>query len=465
MKTINTSNTTKQKNINFVITFLLFYSFLIFIFAPTLKTYVLSGDDLFSISNAYVTYEQVVAQFTVFSGAFRPLGHIVFNIYKLFLPHFTTIFLINLSLVALVQTLLFNFLRKIVPQWISAAIACIVFLSPIFYYHIFTISGTNNILMLVAHLLLLQLVRVEYEKHRPIKIIWGLMIFIISIFIKETFLLNGLILSLIAYQNSERKKTFYMWLVAVIGITGLYIVFRMGQYIVTDVNYSFVYTPSKLLENLASIASWMLNYPRGWQYGAPLPKTISTFLIAGLTCLIAGLTLSILMIKKTKLGLFLGMAFILSLAPYLFLNRILIYYLDGAIIVFFISIAFALNNFPKKKQLFLIALLISICMSHFFIIYPQWHKYSFVANANETAKNYIYTLSKSNVLEYDAICILNHNKGAWATENGNLANFLYSKKFKIISTLDTKKPKECGKESLVLINDERSYLLYDRFKY
>lgn len=445
-----------KKSIYYFRFFLFFYLCLAIVYGPVLITYVNSGDDLFSIADATKSFPQLIRQFTSPSGGYRPVGNVFFNIYHFLVPHSTVIFFVNLGFVALSQTLLFLFLKKIISTKIALVITFVLYLSPIYYYHIFTISGTNNILILLTGFSLLQFIEFNKNKPHKRKIIIASLITVFSIFVKETFMINMLLLLIVVYQNAN-KKIFFSYIAGTFCALGFYTLLRIRYFVPADPNYSFVYTPAKLLENFGLMVSWLLQFPRGWQYGAPLPKTIITYFVSGSFFSITGIFLAILLLKKKMYLLFLGLLGFFALVPYFFLNRILVYYLDIAMVIYIVAFIFAISTLSKRSQNILTAIISFLFIIHFLSIYPQWHRYSFVANANETAKNYILALKKANAENYDTVCILNHNKGAWATQNGELASYVYDNKFKIISTLDLTISNECTNNSLVLINDERSY--------
>ena len=97
-------------------------------------------------------------------------------------------------------------------------------------------------------------------------------------------------------------------------------------------------------------------------------------------------------------------------------------------------------------------------MIQFSFIKPQWIRYSFVAVANDTAHNFAAALRANRIEEYANLCIISHDEGSWATEEGKLARFITKKPISVFSTRENKVPVECqNPETLILSNNHRIY--------
>jgi hypothetical protein len=120
---------------------------LLVLYGNTLKTYIPSGDDLYMISGAPTTFASFIGRFGDFSGQYRPLGALFFNISKPLIPHYALMFLHNLTLFAWVPTLLFTLLRRFTSTIIATLLTFTVMISPVMFYHIFALAGLNNSLL------------------------------------------------------------------------------------------------------------------------------------------------------------------------------------------------------------------------------------------------------------------------------------------------------------------------------
>jgi hypothetical protein len=97
------------------------------------------------------------------------------------------------------------------------------------------------------------------------------------------------------------------------------------------------------------------------------------------------------------------------------------------------------------------------------IVKSQWLEYSFVARAQQSARSYLQVLNTNEVEKYQLICILEHNRGQFGTEDGNMINHLKAGTFSIVSTTESITPPECATDSaLILVNDAWAYSVYDK---
>lgn len=146
-----------MKNIfKFFLVFLFCYTALFLLNISALKNWLLSGDDLFSLSNSIsdplTLINRLISNFT---GQYRHITYYLFSFYKLLLPNNLGIFLTNLALFSVIPTLLFFLIQKKVGNLLKIIIVSTIFFTPIFYYHTYTISSLANNLMVIIVLVLL----------------------------------------------------------------------------------------------------------------------------------------------------------------------------------------------------------------------------------------------------------------------------------------------------------------------
>ncbi len=434
---------------------------LLVLYGNILKTYIPSGDDLYMISGAPTTFTDFISRFGDFSGQYRPLGTLFFNIYKPLILHYALMFLLNLTIFAWVPTLLYTILRRFVSMTIATLLTIAMMITPIMFYHIFALAGLNNTLVLISALLLTYIALETKGQTRLSTIIASVGVWIVTIGIKETFLLHSFLLSIICYRAFSKKISVY-YILGIWIVTFGFIAVHMLSYKQVDPNYSFIFSTQQIVTNMGLIIPWLINFPRGWQYGAPLPRSIFAFPIILVWISTMALVVGLIRKNSRKHLALIVVALVISLSPYLFLSRVLTYYLDATVCIIIFCIAYGIRHIPVGRGVAIISVFCLAALAHFLIISPQWHTYSFVANANETAHNFVQTVSTSVHPSTDTVCIVNHTKGAWATQDGQLIHLVYpARDIKVVSTPLSSPPSVCRKKSaVILVNDDRKYHVY-----
>lgn len=451
-----------------LLVFILSYSFFSLLNINHLNDWSLSGDDLHSLTNAVPNLQSLFYSLLYnFSGQYRYLTYFLFGFYKIFLPDFLHIFLLHGVLFSLIPTLLYLVLGHIVKGFPRLALLLPIFFTPIFYYHTYTISSLANILMCIVTLLLL-----FYFQRRDVLHSWkfSLLFFsilVLSFAIKETFVLPLTIFCFTQLLNIRRNKYYSILFISLsVLIFGLYVFNRVNAYsFAIPSDYYFNFHFGQAATNLSNMFAWIIQYPRGWQYGAPIRYNLWHICISvsSLLLILISVCCTFLRNKLELVSLLLfGFA---SVSIFIFLNITHVFYMDLPflllIILFAHAYAFITTKQRKFAQFFLFSLLI-VSATNLIFIKPQWLQYSFVANANTSAKNYKKILEENNYKKYSQICIVDHNRGEFGTENGNLVNHLKTGLFTIISTKEKTLPSECNTEdSLNLLNDAWEYYVYD----
>lgn len=434
-------------------------------YLPKLFSYQLSGDDLYLIASAPWDVTSKIQRFFNFSGQYRPLTHNGFALYRALLPHQFGVLAVHILLQFAVVGLWFTQLRRFISPWLSAFVTVVTFLSPIFYYHFYSISSLNNSLMLIWGLLLLWLVRFpnarNFSRKTTTVLAMGFSLLFLSMVTKESFLLNAFLLLIIIWQCAE-KKLRWILLCLSFALVGGYFFLHFSLYESTG-DYAVTLSLPVVLKSALDIVAWHLGYPRGWQYGAPEPKTWLTYFTFLITTIGLSLTfISSHLARRWKEQVLFILALGASVAPFFIIDRVLPFYFDGTFLL--VIFWFVYNHFPVKKMetFWMFVLLGGGLILQYFIYFPQWHRYSFVGNANETIHNYEQTLKDSRYQEFTRLCIVNHARGQWATMDGRAAQMLYGYKGEVISENGEKIPSLCkGGDTLLLRNDGWDYQRLD----
>lgn len=446
----------KQSLVNGVLPILICL-FLLGAYLPKLMGYQLSGDDLILITGSPSTISEGLTKFIQFSSQYRPLTHNLFSFYRVLLPNTALILTVNFLLMCVIAVLTYFNLKRFCRPVIAAIITGSTFLSPIFYYHFFSVSSLNNILILLFGLLLLLLVQVAGATNLKLgktkTLIYATVLVALSLLSKESFLVNGALYVFIVFQQASKKQ-----LVPILStfavFVGSYLLLRFTSFKSVG-EYSVRFSPSTMLKSLLDAFAWLAGYPRGWQYGAPEAKTLLTFITAGVSFLSLAAGLFFANPKKHRkalLGFFVLLG--LSIAPFLIIERVLPFYFDVTLLVIVFGIVRAAHQRSVRQQAVVYALIVLSFVLQYVAYFPQWQRYSFVANANTTVQNYLAVLSKNNFQDFAQICITNHSSGVWGTMDGQAAKYLYNYSGRIVSEPLDSIPEVCRDDSsLVLRND------------
>src|SRR5579859_18334 len=422
-------------------------------FGPTLWHWSLSGDDVSSLVKAQSlnSVPKIAHSFVDFSHQYRPLTYLFFKMYLPLLPNFRAIFFLNLLFFSLVPTLLFLSVKKALPWPQALMLVSATMLSGTFFYHIFTISGLVNTLMLI--LFSLQCFVLTHRSKYTIPI--AFLVFFLSIFVKENFLpIFALFLVALFLNNAyELKQKIFYGLISTL-IVAIYFFLHVIFYEMVDVGYQFVFSFQQLKTNLLLLLPWLVQYPRGWQYGTPILietwRKIATgmyivFLVAGAAHIFF----------RRKIS-FLGVVLLLlsTLVPFFFLSRVLVYYVDSAQVTLLLIVCDVISFMNEKShQLGTVAaaLFLFIACAQSLTLLPVWTKHSFVADANTAAQTFAQTLHDKHVENYQVLCLIHEDNGGWATDHGQLAQLLGYKHLLIVSTFLHPNPPQCDWSNALIL--------------
>ena len=450
----------------YVFCYLLLFFILFFIYFPYLAKWSLNGDELLAVDlPSNYNLKSALSNFTFNGpGHYQPLIAIFIKFYRFFLPNFALIHFVNLLLFTFVPFLLFICLELLLPSFLSFLLAAAFSLSPIFYFHIFAINAFANTVMLSISLCLVYLLLKTWKKPKDSYVYLSTLLFTVSIFIKETFLINFYLVLLITFVRfkNDIKKTLKIVIPLVVLIMVFFFI-RSKSLGNNNIYYTYILSFYKLKETTLLFISWLFNYPLGWQYGVhlPIPKLYEASIVINIFVVLT--TLSFLFYKKPIFFAAVGAGFVITLLPYLFLSRILVFHFDLTYLGLFLGIVLSLSLLYKSKMklsslmIFLLLLIQSITVS---VTLPQWTKYSFVGESHEIASNFIQVITKAEIENFSRLCIINHFKGSWPTQDGMLAKYISQKPLQIFSTSSLTVPKECLHDnSLVLKNEDKKYYL------
>lgn len=458
--------------------YLIFVVIIIYsLYLPTyLNQYVLSGDDLFLILQAPSSLELFFGKLTNFTGQYRPLTHTLFAVYG-WLLSYSDVFvkLVHFSLILLISVVWYSTLKLVVRPIESAFFTIATMISPILFYHVYAIASLNNLLIILFGITLLYInVYIDDQStffssnKKKLFILLTSLLLVLSVLAKETFIPLVWLVIIINYRLLKLQQ--FIMSLALTGMLFLaYVYFRVSEYTVTSSEYSFVFNFEVVTQNVKLFGSWLLGYPTGWQYAAADPKTFITYVIPLLFIFLYGLTGYTLLSQK-KLRKYLAHSAILlalALLPFLFLQRVLVFYLDFTwfVLLFMVVVAFKYSEHKRIKMFLLVGMLLCTVLQ-FYAYHPQWHKHSFVSHANITAKKLLKVASthtnasEDTFANIDLICIKNHDKGYWATAHGRILILYKVTKSRIVSSLDDILPDECYEPSnsvILLENDGWEY--------
>lgn len=431
------------------IVFLILFSINLLLWGKHLSVFVLNGDDVCMLADLKQMYASFFDRILNFSGQYRPLGRLFYFIYEPVKNSFNLIYLLHLTYFTFVQFLFFLVASKTIKKVPAILASIFIFANPAYYYHIFTIASDINLLILALLLIIVLLIK---EK----KYLFTLIPFFTAIFIKETFIVL-LPLVFFSIYSSKTKKNHKLFLYGLITlITGAYLYLRFSDYVPTEDAYTYVYTLQKAKSNIGDIIAWIISHPRGLEfyfYGFrnPLNYVVDLFYLLLWSI---GIYSCFKFSKKWFVTLFLTL--LASVAPFVFLNRILLFYIDLPIII--LSLMFL--NFVKIRPKTTLLLLGSATIMTTALYTKKWIDYSFVGNANRIAKNYISTLKSINIKSNDDLCIINHSLGYWPTSKGRLVYFAFPKYKGEVISFPTETYDDCD-DAILLENVGGEYRLLE----
>ena len=454
--------------LKYITRYLAVFCILLIVYNPYLKDWTLNGDELIVLEVGRNDSVKDFLKRFIYNGPghYSPLIFALWKLYALLPSHFALIHLVNLALFALAPFLLLISLELLLPTILSILLTCILILSPIYYYHVYVISAHANTLSLVIFFLMFYLLLKTRKKPKAKYLYISLIFFLLSFFVRETFLINFFILLITAnfYFKKNVKKT--LLLIIPLGVIVLiFFYLRSKTLSQNNIYYSYIFNFYKLKDTVLFFTPWLFNYPAGWQYGVSQPPPFYyLFLVLSNIFITLGIYLYLYLKKPVVLFLILAGG-VITLLPYFFLSRILVFYLDLTYPIWLLGIAYTLSLLRKRYARLTVITVIFIFFIQIFTaawVIPQWVKHSFAGESNEIAKNFIKALQSAKIDNYQSLCITNHVKGRWPTYEGKLAKYFAGHNLDVISTPGQEVPDICLKrDSLILKNEGNTYFLLD----
>lgn len=449
---------------------------LLSIFYFPVWSYFIAGDDIYHLVRAP---NNVQAAFTFFTQIqqYRPITHNFFAIYRALpwsIPLFHTISVVLLS------STLTTFILWLKKAWkvstLSALVgATTVALHHVSFYLVYTLSGVGDLLFLQFFWLSAYWYE-HFLQSSPskTKTIWqnkpfllSFLFFILTIFTKEIFITLPMFIiarSLLFQTNRvkellsppvlyEKIKSFSIVFMAFILPTLLFYVIKITNYQSTEAAYSYNVNPNTLLANSKHFLLWLLSYQHGWQMGMPVPvgNWFPALVMVLFLVLIASSTAAA--IYKFKRFLLAVTIIIASLLPFLFLQRVLVFYLDVALFAVAMLYAAAFDLLQKRlsnKIYFpiLIAFLVMLAAITK-TIEKQWLTYSFVGRSVTAAKNFeSQVINKVNWDNNSIVCLSGlSGDAAWAIDDGRMVELYTDQKISIIHADDVA---QCNSNQVII---------------
>ena len=413
----------------------------------------LNGDDVYMLVEVLDYLYNFTDKLLDVSGQYRPLGRLFYLVYYPQRFSFSSLYFLHLVFYSLIQWFFFIVVRKKLNFTSAIILTLFIFLNPIFYYHIFTIAADVN--LIIIFILLLMIWLIEEKKY-----LLTIPLFLVSIFLKETFILLLPLVFLAIYKSSLNRKKKISLATCLSMTTGGYFLIRSLSYQQIDSAYSFVFTFQKGFENIGNFAAWLLNHPRGGEFGYYGFRNLFNYLNSLMILVIWTVGFINAFIKKNAWLIILVSVFLLSLSPFIFLNRTLLFYMD----VPFMTLGLLLAYFVTQKtfKYLMPVMIVSIILSYA-AFFNKWISYSFVANSQLIASNLMTAIQPHDLDGINEICIMEHGLGSWPTSKGRIIYLLRPEYNGKIYSLKGESSKYCQDQnrSLSFRNENVEYILIE----
>lgn len=412
--------------------------------------WLLSGDDIVSLQYVPRNAHELFKLFSNLNGQYRPLTYVLFGFLLSVREHIALLHFIIIGLLAYVSLLLYMIAKRLGLNWmLSVLVGAFVTSSQIFLYHFYTISSLADILIMIAGLLSF-LLFLRFVEKRDVRLLYAIAaIGLITLFIKETYILIPAGIGLYVIFDRKISKQSRLALLALVSVPSLiYIPLKLAFYHPTAPEYTPHLSVAVIGSNLSYYSAWITGANKGWQMFLPNPLPRYYFVLVLLNLLSLIMMYVLLFRKKRVFALALALAIVLSLAPMLFFPRPMVYYLD--LTVLGIVIAFATVASKNKLGVMLLCSYMAITFTQGLVVQSQWSKYSFVAVANSTVESLKSHISKPGI---NTVCINSVNTGVlWAIDQGYAAKLYNPAISNVLLTQD--KPLTCTQKNAVYLYDK-----------
>ncbi len=403
-----------QKIFNPLILYLLLLTVNLLFWGNALSHFVINADDAYVLLDAPEYFQNFGEKLIDVTDRYRPVGRVLFNVYLPFQYNAQQAYLLHVGFFTLVQFLFFLVAQKSLSANKAFALAIFIFSNPIFYYHVFAIASDMNLEIMA--ILLLTVLAIQRKKY-----LLTLPLFFAAIFIKETFVVLAPLVGYALWHSKLSRKNQLAW-VGGIGLVMLaYVGLRFGSYAGEDPNYQFAFNLATAKQNLGDMAAWLANHPRGPQFAFAGFRSEGNYIVVAVLAVLW--SLAVYFSAKQKLWLAALLATLgFSLAPFVFLTRVLVFYMDIPFIVFGLLLIPVLQQ--KKLVKFVVSLMVIVVILTLQLFLSKWLQEGFVGNANMVAKNFMRVVRPTAINQNLPLCIINHKNGIWPSAIGRLVYFM-----------------------------------------
>jgi len=435
--------------------------------------FFIGGDDVIHLVNAPNTATKIIEKFTYFDQ-YRPIPLSLFGLYHLIPFNTVHYHLFSIILLAFVLLLFFLYLVKIlkISRPISITTVLLLTLSHIVYYLVYTLAGIGDLIFLIFFWTTIITYSLYLKSAKSILLLISCLGFLGALFSKEIFIAIPIILTanqLIFDVKKQAKKLLLFWIP-----TFIYFIIKFTVYSSTDPNYTYNISATRLIENTKHFTLWLVNYQHGWQMGMPMPVDIGYKFAILLNAIIFFYLIYKAFKIDRKITLFIVIWAIAGLVPFLFLQRVLVFYLNITLFAVYTLVAYTLNSLRKKRKGLVIILILSLMSTNLYIsnsIKKQWLTYSFVAVASETAENFYNQVVKPTDWENIATLCIDNLSGdsLWAIGGQKGPDIFIQKDIEIFTRTSGDQqslPAKCSPENPTVLNvqnESRSFYVLNNF--
>jgi hypothetical protein len=388
-----------------------------------------------------------------------------FSLLRLFDGHTAAIHFVIILIFALATTFLIHFLitRLQLNVIVALGIGLLWTISHINFYPIYTLSGIGDLIFIIFLFLTLHTYHQYIHTHQQKNLLFSQSFFALSMFTKEIFISIPIILIAMTLIDQKYRSKWHHLITLFVIPTIIYYIFKFSVYQVSDPAYQYQLSLSKLFENCKLFILWTFNYPYGWQMGTPLPVSHFFRLMIIINALLVSLISMYALKTHIKKSLVPLVWILAGLLPFLFLNRVLVYYLNITLLGVLLLVGVGLKSISRKYRFIAKLSLVSLIILNLYISFglrQQWLTYSFVANAQETAQHFTTdVIFATNWDRTNTLCITNLNGDAnWAIYGGKIINYYLDKSISIYTSTDSQLDLRCqSPNSVIFTNDARKF--------
>ena len=334
--------------------------------------------------------------------------------------------LFTIALLSLVSLLIYDISKIINGNGVVAILSGLFIpVSQIFFYDYYTISGLDNILILLVALSTVLLLLKYLNSKRIVYVYIAVLLSFLAIFIKETYIIIPFMVFIFTVFCKTIKKTTKLRVLALTALpTLIYVPIKLSFYrFVKGSPYTPNVTLSTAVNNLHWLGSWLLGVNNSVYMFMPnpLPQYYSWLIFGNFIILV--LLMFFLYKNSYRLALGIVLWLFMSIAPIIFFPRPLPYYLELSLIGIIIGFSFIKNS---RTALLLVWTYLLLTVIQGNIIRDQWQRFSFIASANSVVTSLNNSIAPHLNSNVNGLCLNANNSGdSWAIQAGNSAKYFF----------------------------------------